>query len=114
MQEEFERYDRAMPAGIEGETRFAARPAEKIREPEDWRVVLLNDDYTTMEFVVEILMLIFHKSGEDANRIMLDVHKKGRGVVGAYPWDIAQTKAGQVHSLARENQFPLRCVVEPL
>jgi ATP-dependent Clp protease adaptor protein ClpS len=76
-------------------------------------VVLLNDDFTTMDFVVEVLMVIFHKDPQEAGKIMLDVHSKGRGVVGLYPWDIASTKADQVHSAARENDFPLRCVVEP-
>jgi ATP-dependent Clp protease adaptor protein ClpS len=65
-----------------------------------------------MDFVVEILMIVFHKGEEDANRIMIDVHRKGRGIVGLYPWDIAQTKAEQVHSIARQHEFPLRCVVE--
>jgi ATP-dependent Clp protease adaptor protein ClpS len=95
-------------------TKFATRHVEKLREPEEFRVILLNDNYTTMEFVIEILVLVFHKSEEDANRIMMDVHKKGRGIVATYPWDIAQTKVDQVHSLARERQFPLRCVMEPV
>ena len=76
-------------------------------------MLLLNDNYTTMDFVVEVLVVIFHKSQEDANKIMLDVHKKGKGLVGQYPWDIAVTKAEEVHTAARENQFPLRCIVEP-
>ncbi|MDR1128224.1 MAG: ATP-dependent Clp protease adaptor ClpS [Treponema sp.] len=97
-----------------GGTKFAVRQKERLKEPEEFRVILLNDEYTTMEFVVEILMLVFHKSEEDAGRIMMDVHRKGRGVVAVYPWDIAQTKADQVHSLAREREFPLRCVVEPV
>ncbi|MCL2128259.1 MAG: ATP-dependent Clp protease adaptor ClpS [Treponema sp.] len=84
----------------------------KVREPEEYRVILLNDNYTTMDFVVEILMAIFHKNEADANRIMLDIHKKGKGMVGLYPWDIAATKADQVHAAARENEFPLRCIVE--
>jgi ATP-dependent Clp protease adaptor protein ClpS len=95
-------------------TKFAKRRVEKLKEPEEFLVVLLNDDYTTMDFVVEILVVVFQKSVEDANRIMMDIHQKGRGVVAVYPWDIAQTKAGQVHFLARERQFPLRCVVEPV
>jgi ATP-dependent Clp protease adaptor protein ClpS len=89
------------------------KPVEKLREPGEFRVILLNDDYTTMDFVVEILMVIFRKSLKDANKIMLDVHEKGRGTVGMYPWDIAVTKAEQVHAAARENEFPLRCIVEP-
>jgi len=86
---------------------------EKVKEPEQFKVILLNDHYTTMDFVVEVLMIIFHKGIEDANKIMLDVHKKGRGIVGVYPWDIAVTKAEQVHAAARANEFPLKCVVEP-
>jgi ATP-dependent Clp protease adaptor protein ClpS len=89
------------------------RNVEKLREPGEFRVILLNDNYTTMDFVVEILVVIFRKNLEDANKIMLDVHNKGRGTVGMYPWDIAVTKAEQVHNTARENEFPLRCIVEP-
>jgi ATP-dependent Clp protease adaptor protein ClpS len=93
-------------------TELASRPEKKNKEPEKYRVVLLNDHYTTMDFVVHILMAIFHKNEAEANHIMLDVHRKGRGVVGIYPWDIAQTKAEQVHAAARKYEFPLRCIVE--
>jgi ATP-dependent Clp protease adaptor protein ClpS len=65
-----------------------------------------------MDFVVEILIRIFHKDRDDANRIMLDVHSKGRGIVGVYTYDIAQTKVNQVDAAAREQEFPLRCIVE--
>ncbi|MDR1617742.1 MAG: ATP-dependent Clp protease adaptor ClpS [Treponema sp.] len=85
---------------------------EKLKEPEEYRVILLNDNYTTVEFVVQVLELIFHKSSAEANRIMMDTHRRGRGMVGIYPWDIAQTRAAQVHALAREHEFPLRCIVE--
>ncbi|MDR2543498.1 MAG: ATP-dependent Clp protease adaptor ClpS [Treponema sp.] len=91
----------------------ASKTKEKNKEPEQFKVVLLNDDYTTMEFVVEILMKIFHKNTEDAFLIMLNVHKKGRGEVGIYTWDIAVTKTEQVHAEASANQFPLRCIIEP-
>lgn len=84
----------------------------KFKEPEDYRVVLLNDNYTTMEFVVEVLMSVFHKQEDEAMKIMLDVHRKGRGTVGTYPYDIAQTMAGQVHAIAQEREFPLKCIVE--
>jgi ATP-dependent Clp protease adaptor protein ClpS len=94
-------------------TKTVERTNEKLKEPEEFRVILLNDHYTTMDFVVEVLMVIFHKQAEDANRIMLDVHRKGKGIVGVYPWDIAATKAEQVHLAAREHEFPLRCIVEP-
>jgi len=90
----------------------ASKIDDKIKEPEQFKVILLNDHYTTMEFVVEILMAIFHKSIEDASRIMLDVHKKGKGLVGVYTWDIAITKTEQVHTAAKENNFPLKCIVE--
>ena len=88
------------------------RNEEEIKEPKEYVVVLLNDDYTTREFVVEILMIIFHKNPVEAKSIMLNVHNKGRGVVGNYTWDIAQTKVNQVHSIAKQYDFPLKCVVE--
>ena len=91
-----------------------SKSREKFKEPEQFRVILLNDDYTTMDFVVDVLMEIFHKSIEDASKIMLDVHKKGRGVVGVYTWDIAVTKTEQVHAAAKANEFPLMCIVEPV
>jgi ATP-dependent Clp protease adaptor protein ClpS len=93
-------------------TELVQKSRKKLKEPEEYRVILLNDNYTTMEFVVEVLMEVFRKGQDDATRIMLDVHYKGKGTVGVYPWDIAQTKANQVHSLARQNEFPLKCIVE--
>ena len=91
----------------------ASKTSDKTKEPEDFKVVLLNDHFTTMEFVVDVLIEIFHKNAEDADRIMMDVHRKGKGIVGVYTWDIAITKTQQVHDAARENEFPLRCIVEP-
>jgi ATP-dependent Clp protease adaptor protein ClpS len=93
-------------------TGLAVKPEQQIKEPEEFRVILLNDDFTAMEFVVAVLISIFHKEHREANRIMLDVHRKGRGLVGTYPWDIATTKAEQVHAMAREQEYPLRCMVE--
>jgi len=93
--------------------RPASKTTEKYKEPEQYKVILLNDHYTTMEFVVEILMVVFNKNLEDSSRIMLDVHEKGRGIVGVYTWDIAVTKMGQVHSAAAANDYPLKCIVEP-
>jgi ATP-dependent Clp protease adaptor protein ClpS len=101
----------ALYAGSDAEV--ADKSKKKLREPGEFRVILLNDHYTTMEFVVEVLMSIFHKSEDEAYRIMMDVHRKHKGMVGVYPWDIAQTKADQVHAAARLNEFPLRCIVEP-
>ncbi|MDR2494206.1 MAG: ATP-dependent Clp protease adapter ClpS [Spirochaetaceae bacterium] len=103
-----------MPLPIGGDTQIATRKKEKIKEPEEYRVILLNDHFTTMEFVVEILMLIFHRTHEEAERIMLEVHRNGRGVAGQYPHDIAQTKVKQVHDTARQHEFPLKCIIEPI
>jgi ATP-dependent Clp protease adaptor protein ClpS len=85
---------------------------EETREPPLYRVLLLNDDYTTMEFVVQVLITVFSKSVEEATRIMLSVHHRGSGVCGVYPFEVAETKVETVHSLARERGFPLRCVME--
>ena len=101
-----------MPAGNRGETELLTRSDEKLEEPKDYMVVLLNDNYTTREFVVEVLKLIFHLNSQEATRIMLNVHHKGRGVVGVYTWDVATTKADQVHAIARQYDFPLKCIVE--
>lgn len=88
--------------------------SDETREPAQYRVVLLNDDFTTKDFVVAVLVAVFHKQKEEAYMIMEDVHKKGRGVVGAYSYDIATTRCLQVHEVARHNGFPLRCVMEQL
>jgi ATP-dependent Clp protease adaptor protein ClpS len=77
-----------------------------------YRVLLHNDDYTTMEFVIEILMVVFNKSPEAAATIMLNVHQKGIGVCGVYPHEFAETKVDTVHNLARESGYPLRCSME--
>ena len=94
------------------DTELLVRDENETKEPRDYVVVLLNDNYTTKEFVVEILKLVFHKNTEEANSIMLNVHHKGRGTVGIYTWDIANTKANQVHAIAKECEYPLRCIVE--
>ena len=85
---------------------------EDLEEPPLYRVLLHNDDYTTMQFVVEVLMMVFNKSMEEATRIMINVHKKGVGLCGVYPYEIAETKVDTVGSLARENGFPLKCSME--
>lgn len=85
---------------------------QEIREPKMYRVILHNDDYTTMDFVVEVLMAIFHKPAADATRIMIDVHKRGKGVCGVYTHDIAATRVMLVHQLARKREFPLKCSLE--
>jgi ATP-dependent Clp protease adaptor protein ClpS len=84
----------------------------ELREPKMYRVIIHNDNFTTMEFVVEILIKIFRKPAKEAAQIMLDVHRRGSGVCGVYSLDIARTKVSQVHALARQNDFPLRCSYE--
>tara|TARA_B110000503_G_C7051719_1_gene372628 strand:- start:205 stop:597 length:393 start_codon:yes stop_codon:yes gene_type:complete len=85
----------------------------KLKRPALYKVVLLNDDYTPMEFVVEVLEHFFGLNREKATQVMLAVHTLGKGVCGIYPRDIAETKAAQVNSSARENGHPLLCEVEP-
>ncbi|MFO0752343.1 MAG: ATP-dependent Clp protease adapter ClpS [Thermodesulfovibrionales bacterium] len=84
----------------------------KAKKPPLYRVFLLNDDYTTMDFVVHILETIFRKSPVEATRIMLHVHKSGKGLAGVYTRDIAETKIAEVHGLARKSSFPLQCTME--
>jgi len=89
-----------------------SKTREDIREPSLFKVFLHNDDYTTMDFVVEILVYVFHKSAEDATQVMLNVHRKGAGLCGIYTYEVAETKVDTVHRLARENGFPLKCTME--
>ncbi len=85
---------------------------QEVREPKMYRVILHNDDYSTMDFVIEVLISIFHKPAADATRIMLDVHKKGMGICGVYTYDIAVTRVARVHQLAKKREFPLKCSLE--
>ena len=85
---------------------------EKVEEPRRYKVLLHNDDYTTMDFVVDILINVFKKPAADATRIMLEVHKRGMGICGVYIYDVAVSKVNLVHQLAKENEFPLRCSYE--
>jgi ATP-dependent Clp protease adaptor protein ClpS len=82
------------------------------KEPALYKVVLLNDDYTTMEFVISVLTSIFQKSPSEAYQIMMHVHVNGRGIAGVYPWEVAETKAEAVIASARESGFPLQAVTE--
>ncbi len=88
------------------------KTGQETKKPSLYRVFLLNDDYTTMDFVVEVLRSIFQKSLIEATQIMLHVHKKGLGLCGVYTRDIAETKIAAVHDLARGKGFPLMCVME--
>ena len=87
-----------------------ARP--KTKKPSLYKVLMLNDDYTPMEFVVHVLERYFNKSTEEATRIMLHVHQKGVGVCGVFTYEVAETKVTQVMDLARKNQHPLQCTLE--
>ena len=84
----------------------------EIKSPKMYKVLLLNDDYTSMDFVVNILMKIFHKSQQEAYEIMLRIHKDGSGLCGVYTYEIAETKVSQVINAARKNDYPLRAVME--
>jgi ATP-dependent Clp protease adaptor protein ClpS len=88
------------------------KPETKTKKPELFKVILLNDDYTTMEFVMQILEGVFNKTQPDAYRIMMQVHLEGKGVCGTYTYEIAETKVETVHELAQENGFPLRADLE--
>lgn len=89
------------------------RTKQETKRPDLFKVLLLNDDYTTMEFVVEVLENIFNKAPAEAYRIMMAVHIQGKGLCGVYPHDIAETKVQTVIDLAREHGFPLKATMEP-
>jgi len=97
--------------GSDGLVVQEAKP--KLKKPPLYKVILLNDDYTPMEFVVRVLERFFHKNREEATRIMLQVHTKGMGVCGVYTRDVAETKVRQVMLSAQEQQHPLQCTMEP-
>lgn len=84
----------------------------QLEEPPMYRVILLNDDFTPMDFVIEILMRLFGKSQTQAEQIMLEVHHNGRGIAGEFTRDIAETRVAQVNQLARDHEHPLMCVME--
>jgi ATP-dependent Clp protease adaptor protein ClpS len=88
------------------------RTEKKLKKPAMYKVLLHNDDYTTMEFVVYVLQAIFHHDETKAVQIMLHVHKSGFGVAGVYTREIAETRVSQVEDLAREHEYPLRCSIE--
>ena len=100
------KYDPDVEESVSSET------DQEVDEPPMYKVMLLNDDYTTMEFVVEVLVYVFQKSAEQATQIMLNVHRSGVGVCGIYPLEIAETKVDTVLRLAQENGFPLKCIME--
>jgi len=98
--------------GDEGGLGIATKTRVRTKKPSMYRVLILNDDYTPMEFVVLILERFFSKSREQATRIMLHVHQKGVGVCGVYTYEVAETKVAQVMDMARRNEHPLQCTME--
>ena len=91
---------------------IATRTRTRTKQPTPYRVLMLNDDYTPMEFVVDVLQNIFQKNREEATEIMLHVHQKGVGVCGVYTYEVAETKVTQTVDYARKNQHPLQCTLE--
>ena len=113
---------RGVRAGPDGDSRdggdggaqtgTATRTRAKPKKPSQFKVLMLNDDYTPMEFVVIVLKRFFHMDMEQATRVMLHVHQRGVGVCGIFPYEIAETKVNQVMDYARKNQHPLQCTLE--
>lgn len=96
----------------DGDLELLTEERIKPKRPRRYLVLMLNDDYTPMEFVVWVLQRVFHKGIEEATRLMLEVHNKGKSVVGIYTHDVARTKVAQTHQLAEQNKHPLQCRLE--
>ena len=99
-------------AKVDEEIEYEFSEELELEEPKLYKVILLNDDYTSMDFVVMILMEIFHQDARRANATMFKIHEEGSGLCGVYTYEIAETKIAQVHTLAKEHQFPLRATME--
>ena len=97
---------------LNNENNLLTKEKTRLKKPDMYAVIMLNDDYTPMEFVIYVLQSIFKKNYEDAKRIMLLIHNEGKGICGVFPLDIAETKANQVVEFARINQHPLECKVQ--
>jgi ATP-dependent Clp protease adaptor protein ClpS len=98
--------------GDDPRTGVVIKTRPKVKKPSMYKVLMLNDDYTPMEFVVHVLQRFFSKTAEEATQIMLHVHQKGVGVCGVYTFEVAETKVAQTMDLARKNQHPLQCTLE--
>jgi ATP-dependent Clp protease adaptor protein ClpS len=96
----------------QGQVGIATRTRAKPKKPSQYKVLMLNDDYTPMEFVVMVLKRFFRMDLEQATRVMLHVHQKGVGICGVFPYEVAETKVNQVMDFARQNQHPLQCTLE--
>ncbi len=99
-------------AGYQFEEDQSLKTEKRLDEPKMYRVILHNDHFTTMDFVVEVLVQVFHMPATKAVQVMMDVHKKGAGMCGVYTFDIAVTKVAQVHQMARAREYPLKCSYE--
>jgi ATP-dependent Clp protease adaptor protein ClpS len=99
-------------ASASGQAKPAVKNQEQTRQPPLFKGLRHNDDYTTMEFVVEVLQAVFHKPATEANRIMLHIHFKGVGMCGVFPYEVAETKVARVHAMARGQGYPLRCTLD--
>ncbi|NBV50245.1 ATP-dependent Clp protease adapter ClpS [bacterium] len=95
-----------------GGVKTLVKPSEKTKTPSLFKVIILNDDFTPQDYVVHILERFFKKTKEQATELMLQVHKKGMGIAGVYPLEIAETKTFQVNEYSKSHQYPLKCVVE--
>ena len=104
--------NRTGAGGGEGQLGLATRTRAKPKKPSQYKVLMLNDDYTPMEFVVMVLKRFFRMDLEQATRVMLHVHQRGVGVCGIFPYEVAETKVTQVMDFARQNQHPLQCTLE--
>ncbi len=104
--------DRRPRRSGDNDTGIVVEERTRTKKPSMYKVIMLNDDYTPMEFVVHVLRKLFNKSDEDATRIMLHIHQKGVGVCGVYTYEVAETKVQGVMDLARKNQHPLQCTLE--
>jgi len=96
-----------------GQTKELTKTQEEVRAPKKYKVLLLNDDYTPMDFVVEVLTRFFHMGTDKATKLMLEVHFKGKSVCGIYTKDVAETKVAMVNDFARNQEYPLLCAMEP-
>jgi ATP-dependent Clp protease adaptor protein ClpS len=105
--------DPSRPGGGDTLAEPRTRTERQTRLPDLYKVLLHNDDYTTQEFVDFVLMHVFNHDPDTAHRIMLNVHMRGVGIAGIYPWEIAETKAAKATTLAREREFPLLITIEP-
>ena len=97
---------------LKSKEQAAEKERQQTKEPSLYRVLLLNDDYTSMDFVIHVLERVFHKSAAEATQIMLNVHKKGAGICGVYTREVAETKVVTVHEMAARKKYPLRCAME--